>query len=171
MACLGIANGYALASALGAATMIKSTFSFLATSSLGLAWSLALGLALAIPPAAARGDRDKTTCVRSSGEEKIAACSRVIDRGDRESRDERAGAFVARALAYSERGDYDLAIRDLDDATSLNPRNSVAFNNRGFNYSEKGDYDRAIRDYDEALQIAPRSPIPLGNRADAYTSK
>src|ERR1700743_2092576 len=163
MACPSIANGYALASALGAATMIKSAFSFLV--------ALALGSALAISPAAARGDRDKTTCVRGSGEEKIAACSRVIDRGDRESREERSGAFVARALVYSERGDYDLAIRDLDEATSVNPRNSIAFNNRGYNYGQKGDYDRAIRDYDESLQIAPRSALTLGNRAEALVSK
>jgi tetratricopeptide (TPR) repeat protein len=143
--------------------MIKSTFSFLV--------ALALGSALAISPAAARGDRDKTTCVRGSGDEKIAACSRVIDRGDRESREERSGAFVARALVYSERGDYDLAIRDLDEATSVNPRNSIAFNNRGYNYGQKGDYDRAIRDYEESLQIAPRSALTLGNRAEALVSK
>jgi len=147
--------------------MVRSAFSFLAALSL----SFALIPALAISPAAARQDRDKTICVRATGDEKIEACSRVIDRGDRESREERSGAFVARALAYSERGDYDLAIRDLDDAASVNPRNSVAFNNRGYNYSQKGDYDRAIRDYDEALQIAPRSPITLANRADAFTSK
>lgn len=148
--------------------MVKSAFSFLAALSLGL---ISLGLVLAISPAAARGDRDKSTCVRASGDEKIAACSRVIDRGDRESREEQSGAYVARALAYSVRGDYDLAIRDLDDAISINPRNSTAFNNRGYNYGQKGDYDRAIRDYDEALQIAPRSALTLGNRAEAFVSK
>src|ERR1700733_13799466 len=106
MACPGIANGYALASALGAPTMIKSAFSFLAALSL----SFALGSTLAIAPAAARQDHDKATCGRGSGDEKIAACTHVIDRGDRESREERSAAYVARALAFSQRGDYDLAI-------------------------------------------------------------
>lgn len=128
-------------------------------------------LCTALTPAAARHDRDKNTCVRGDGDEKIAACTRVIDRGERESRPERSAAYVARARTISDRGDYDIAIRDLDEAIALDPKNVVAANNRGYNFAQKGDYDRAIRDYDEALRINPKFATALSNRADVWRMK
>jgi tetratricopeptide (TPR) repeat protein len=80
-------------------------------------------------------------------------CSRIIDRGDRESRDERSAAYVNRAYAYNNQEQYDLAIRDLDESITLKPRNSHAFNNRAWAFKEKGDYERALRDYSEALCV------------------
>jgi tetratricopeptide (TPR) repeat protein len=125
----------------------------------------------AAAPAGARGDRDQAACSRGDGEDRIAACSRILDRGGRESEETRASAHVSRAFVYNSKGDYDRAIRDLDDAILLNPRNSTAFNNRGYAYEHKGDPDRAIRDYDEAVRLNPKNATALINRSAAYRSK
>ena len=82
------------ASMLGAAMMNNRLFR--------LCSLLLLGLALTPGLASARQDSDKTSCVKGeTNEERIAACSRIIDRGERESRDERSAAFVNRAYAYT----------------------------------------------------------------------
>jgi len=152
------------ASMLGAAMMNNRLFR--------LCGVVLLGLALAPGLASARQDRDKTSCVKGeTNEERIAACSRIIDRGERESRDERSAAYVNRAYAYNNQQQYDLAIHDLDDAITLNPRNSHAFNNRAWAFKEKGDYDRAVRDYGEALRVEPKNNIARVNLAEAYRDK
>lgn len=137
-----------------------------------LCCALLLGLAFAPAPADARQDRDKIGCSKGdTNEERIAACSRVIDRGERESREERSAAHVNRAYAYNNQQQYDLAIRDLDEAITLNPRNSHAFNNRAWAFKQKGDYDRAFRDYGEALRVEPKNNIARVNLAEAYRDK
>ena len=59
-------------------------------------------------------------------------------------------AFVSRGIAYRKKKQYDLAIKDYDQAIRLNPNDSAAFNNRGIAYKKKKQYDRAIEDYDQA---------------------
>ncbi|HTB01482.1 MAG TPA: tetratricopeptide repeat protein [Bradyrhizobium sp.] len=145
---------------------------FLASSRLaGFAALFLLVGAGTLSSANARGDRDQAVCSRGDGEDRIAACGRILDRGGRESEEKRAAAYVNRAFVYNTRGDYDLAVHDLDDAIVLNPRNSVAFNNRGFAFERKGDPDRAIRDYDEAVRINPKNTVALVNRSNAYRTK
>ncbi|MBV8927236.1 MAG: tetratricopeptide repeat protein [Bradyrhizobium sp.] len=152
------------ASTLGAAMMYNGF--------LGVCGVLLLGLALAPLPASARQDRDKAACARgATNEERIAACGRVLDRGERESREERSAAYVNRAFAYNNQHEYDLAIRDLDEAITINPRNSHAFNNRAWAFKQKGDYERALRDYGEALRVEPKNNVARVNLADAFRDK
>src|SRR5450631_4313761 len=92
----------------------------------------ALGL-LALAPAAAADDQ--TTC-RAGGDNGIAACSRLIVANPRN-----ASAFVSRGFTYNNKGDYDRAITDMNEAIRLDPKNAHAFNNRGFAYNGKHDYD------------------------------
>jgi tetratricopeptide (TPR) repeat protein len=79
-------------------------------------------------------------------------------------------AFFFRGTAYSNKGQYDRAIEDFDQAILLNPRDEYAFNNRGNVYYRKGQYDRAIQDYDQAIKIDYDSGA-FCNRANAYRAK
>jgi lipoprotein NlpI len=79
-------------------------------------------------------------------------------------------ALFFRGTAYSNKGQYDLAIEDFDQAIRRNPRDEYAFNNRGNVYYRKGQYDRAIQDYDQAIKIDYDSGA-FCNRANAYRAK
>src|SRR5471030_1058487 len=118
-------------------------------------------LALAVPAAA----DDQTTC-RAGGDNGIAACSRLIVANPRN-----ASAFVSRGFAYNNKGDYDRAITDMNEALRLDPRNAVVFSNRGNAYFNKRDYDRAIADFSEAIRLDPKYIIAFNNRGIAYRNK
>ena len=76
-----------------------------------------------------------------------------------------------RGTAYLEKGEYDLAIRDYDQAIQLKPDYAFALNNRGEAYINKGEFDRAIRDFDQAIQFKPDYAFALNNRGGAYLIK
>src|ERR1700722_5500062 len=115
----------------------------------------ALGLLALAPPAAAD---DQATC-RGGGDDGLAACSRLILASPRN-----ASAFVSRGFAYNNKGDYDRAITDMNEAIRLDPKNPSPFNNSGFAYAEKRDYDRAIAGYSEAIRLNPKFALALINR-------
>ena len=66
-----------------------------------------------------------------------------------------AAAYNNRANALSEKGDYDRAIADYDEAVKLDHNLATAYYNRGNAYAEKGDNDHAIADYTEAIRLDP----------------
>jgi tetratricopeptide (TPR) repeat protein len=108
--------------------------------------------------ALAASQRDIDTCFKSSGDEAIAACTRVIqDRGERASN--RASAYTNRGVEYRTKGDLDRAIADHSEAIRLNPKLSNAYYNRGNAYRNKGEFRkpgdraRAIADYRKALEL------------------
>ena len=73
-----------------------------------------------------------------------------------------------RAVAYLNKGDFDLAIADCDKAIRLKPREYSCYLCRGDAYCSKGNDEAAIRDYKKAAAIQPRySHYPdyvVGNR-------
>ena len=69
---------------------------------------------------------------------------------------------------YKDRGEYDRAIADYNDAIRLDPKYAFAYNGRGNAYNGKGEYDRAIADYSEAIQLDPNDRLPYNNRGNAY---
>ena len=100
----------------------------------------------------------------------IEGCSEMIDEG------KQAPAILAtahnnRGVAYKVKGDYDLALKDYDQAIQLNPNSASHYNNRGIIYRLKHDYDRAIADYDEAIWLKSDYVAAFYNRALAYTDK
>ena len=63
----------------------------------------------------------------------IEGCSEMIDEG------QQAPAILAtahnnRGVAYKVKGDYDLALKDYDQAIQLNPNSASHYNNRGIIY-------------------------------------
>lgn len=136
----------------------------------------------------------------ASGNDRIAACTRVIATGANLK-----WAFVSRGNAYFEIGDSDNAIADYTQAIRIDPKFAMAVNNRAYAYLAKGDLaqalanskmavqlepkdasffdtrgtiyqkvgapDRAIADFDMALRLDPKYPGALARRGLAYESK
>ena len=100
----------------------------------------------------------------------IEGCSEMIDEG------QQAPAILSlahnnRGVAYKVKGEYDLALKDYDQAIQLNPNAASHYNNRGIIYRLKHDYDRAIADYDEAIWLKGDYVAAFYNRALAYVDK
>lgn len=82
-----------------------------------------------------------------------------------------ARKFYERGLLYTEKGDYDQAIRDFSKVIESDPEHAMAYNNRGVAYKQKGDYDRAISDYSRAIEIDPGFAMAYNNRGVAHAGK
>lgn len=77
-----------------------------------------------------------------------------------------ADDYWRRASAWRDRGRYDLAFRDFDEAIRLDPTNSELFDDRGFAYHMNNrQEEKALADYDEAIRLDPVNHHALNNRA------
>ena len=74
-------------------------------------------------------------------------------RSSGQSRDNLAGTYNNRGIAYADQGVNDRAIRDYDEAIRLNPSYAHAYYNRGLAHLKKGDQDLAARDYNQAVRL------------------
>jgi tetratricopeptide (TPR) repeat protein len=71
---------------------------------------------------------------------------------------EYAKAYRNRGLVYMENGAYSTAIKDLEKAISLTPRDEASFStscytSRAFCYMQMGLYEKAINDYNAAINL------------------
>jgi len=108
-------------------------------------------------------DQQWAWCRDDYSERLIHACTAVI-RSGRQTPDNLARAFFNRGRAWAEKGQYDRAIQDFDEAIRLDPNYPDAFNNRGVAWSGKGQVDRAIADFDQAIRLDPNYAIAIYNR-------
>jgi Flp pilus assembly protein TadD len=70
-----------------------------------------------------------------------------------------------RGIAFAEKGQYDQAISDFNQAIEINPRYNKAYNNRGIVYRLKGQYHQAISDFNKAIAINPLDAEAYNNLA------
>jgi tetratricopeptide (TPR) repeat protein len=96
----------------------------------------------------------------------IGGCTTLIQSG-KESKKNLVSDLNNRGIAYRDKGQYDRAIRDYDEAIRLIPNDAKLFNNRGAAYFSKGQFDRAIQDYDEANRLDPQNAEFIDNRRSA----
>lgn len=80
-------------------------------------------------------------------------------------------SYVYRALAWSDRREFDKARDDLMQALRLNPTSALIHNNLGSVYERKGQLDRAIESYGEAIRLDPTAAQAFYNRAHAFIAK
>lgn len=73
-------------------------------------------------------------------------------------------AYSGRGLAFREQGRYDLALKDLSKAISMDPNEAKFYNNRGIVYGEQGKNDRAIADFTSAILLDPGFAGAYSNR-------
>ena len=62
-----------------------------------------------------------------------------------------------RGLAYSNIGNIDHAIADLNEAIRLDPKSARSYAVRADVYSRSGEHDRGIADCIEAIRLDPKS--------------
>jgi tetratricopeptide (TPR) repeat protein len=81
-------------------------------------------------------------------------------------------SYNGRAAAYYDKGDFDHAIADYNQAILLNSTNGAAYYNRGLAYSALKDFEHAIADYGQAIALEPKFAASYyHSRGQAYTAK
>jgi tetratricopeptide (TPR) repeat protein len=121
----------------------------------------------------------RASCGNPDPDISIAACTRKIEsdaadlkagRGMMQAAAARlATDYDSRGVAYAQKGLYDQAIADYNQAISLSPRDfPVAYFNRGSAYNNQGLDDLAIRDYTTAIAQEPEGEGPNLKLADMY---
>ena len=125
---------------------------------------LVVALVLALSATGAWADRYSDCDQSADPDRRIRGCTQVIERGERESSENRSFAYTNRGNAYDDKGEVDRAIADYTKAIALDPNYAFAYNNRGLTYEKKGEIDRAIADYTKAIALDP-------NDATAYTNR
>jgi tetratricopeptide (TPR) repeat protein len=74
-------------------------------------------------------------------------------------------AYYTRAILYSYREEFQLAISDFDRAIITDPKYTLAYTNRGILKVEKlGDYLGARADFDQAIALDPKASDAYGGR-------
>lgn len=102
-------------------------------------------------------------CFGQDNERRITGCTELLETPLMPS--ERSLALAMRALAYSLKGLYDLAIPDYDAAIEITPDFAIALNNRAWAYFKSGNPTRGAADVERALDLNPQSPHALDTRA------
>ena len=115
---------------------------------------------------------DKTVCFGpSSGDDSIAACTRLISSRIL-SGSELANAYGRRANnLLTIKNDLDGALADLNEAIKLDPRNAVSYISRGAIFAKKGSYERALIDLNEARRIKPQDAFVSNGFGVYYNEK
>ena len=113
---------------------------------------------------------DSALCVRGSGDDAIAACTRAINSG-RFDRRNLAMIYSNRGLQWERKQDYDKAFKDHNEALRLDPTYAAGFMHRGNTYARRGDFERALADHSEAIRLTPKDGDAFYNRGYTYSRK
>jgi tetratricopeptide (TPR) repeat protein len=140
-------------------------------------WAIcaAATIVLTSGPAAAQAIDDADKCYEGGRghidpDRAIHHCTRAI-RSGKLSQEDLAITYNNRGSVYDDKGQYDRAIQDYDQAVRLDPNYANAYNNRGIAYANKGQYDRAIQEYNQGLSLDPDDAIAYNNRGNAHADK
>jgi len=105
-----------------------------------------------------------TDCFSEDWNRRIAGCTVIIE-SNSATPAEKSQAYAMRALALSIKGQYDVAIRDYDEAIRIAPDFAVALNNRAWAYFKWGKGLRGMPDVERSLQLNPLSEHTWDTRA------
>jgi tetratricopeptide (TPR) repeat protein len=72
--------------------------------------------------------------------------------------------LVNRGLVLAEQGEFEKAIKDLNEVIE-GRQSSIAYVNRGYCYELMGDYRKALADYDAVLESTPPHTLAANNKA------
>lgn len=132
-----------------------------------------LAIASVAAPACAQADSEHekswTSCLDSNPDIAVKACTSLIDSHADKPAD-LATAFNNRGSAFYRKGEFDQAIKDLNQAIQLRPAYAQAFNNRGNAYLRTHQYDLAIKDFSQAISLKPDNAPGHGDLTPSDTA-
>jgi len=91
---------------------------------------------------------------------RIVACTRNIQSG-RFAGPNLARAYSNRGVAYKRKGQFELAIKDYDEAIRQQPELAAAIADRGLAFERNGDPTRALLDFKKAHALGFRHSLLL----------
>jgi tetratricopeptide (TPR) repeat protein len=77
-------------------------------------------------------------------------------------------SYKSLGAAYSEKGQYDLAIAAYQKGLEINPNFAELHRNLGYAYHEKGFWEKAIKEYEQAITLAPHLAEAYGELGYIY---
>jgi tetratricopeptide (TPR) repeat protein len=80
----------------------------------------------------------------------------------------RSIATLERGSLLWQKGEYEKADADYEEAIKINPRNAMAYVYRGNSLDDRGESDDALKDYEEAIRINPREYFAYCHRGLAF---
>ncbi len=80
-------------------------------------------------------------------------------------------AYIGRGIAWSQKGEFDKAIRDATDAIRIDPEHAPAYLNRGVARGENGEFTKSINDFTESIRLDPRFAPAYTYRGRAWSEK
>ncbi|MCB1485170.1 MAG: tetratricopeptide repeat protein [Hyphomicrobiaceae bacterium] len=104
-------------------------------------------------------------CVAADPDIAINACTADIAAGKTD-----ADTLNNRAAAYLQKGQFDLALPDLDKAIERDSKHYGALSNRGIVLMKTKQYRRALEDFTKAIDLAPIPLRPYRQRAEAHAA-
>jgi tetratricopeptide (TPR) repeat protein len=82
-----------------------------------------------------------------------------------------AAVLNQQGIAKQNKGDWDGAMADYNQAIRLDPNYSAAYDNRGNVKRQKGDLNGAMADIDQAIQLNPKNALAYNNRGKVKEAK
>lgn len=89
---------------------------------------------------------------------------------DQKVKSDQAKAYLSGHNAYS-KGQFDRAIKSLEEAKKLNPNDAKTHTNLAQSYEAKGRLDKAAGEYEASLKVNPNQPEACYNLAIIYKSQ
>ena len=93
--------------------------------------------------------------------------AREVHGHDKEYHEWTAEDYFQFGIDSYQKGRYEDAIKDYDQAIILNPQYADAYNNRGNAKNNLGDHNAAVADYNEAILLNPKGAAAYNNRGIA----
>jgi Flp pilus assembly protein TadD len=76
-----------------------------------------------------------------------------------------------RSPIWSEKGEYQNALQDCNDAIRIDPKNASAYSHRGLAYQFLGDVTNAMKDFNDAIDLDPKYARAYKNRGNLFLLK
>jgi tetratricopeptide (TPR) repeat protein/S1-C subfamily serine protease len=81
-------------------------------------------------------------------------------------------AYFTRAFTYEQVQEFQKSLADYNQSISINPKDSLAYNNRGLLKANKlNDIQGALADYNQSISINPKDYLAYNNRANLKYTK
>jgi tetratricopeptide (TPR) repeat protein len=117
-------------------------------------------------------ERDGLLKIREKGVEAWLDKAHVVGMNDAiayftdriQANEKDAQAFAFRAVAWQLKREFDIALKDANEALRLEPKVGLWWYSRGNVWSGKGDTVKAIQDFDEAIRLDPKNALFYNTR-------